>query len=101
VSLIAELAVKGCERLTSRNGCLGPSPEPIEEQCYPCRARAELGLPDEAPRYCENCHARLVSADGSGGIWTGIDEQGSHHCPAPLHKPHLFYDEFTRKKAPA
>ena len=97
MTLIEELASQKCERLTSREGCLGKSGYPPKEQCVPCRARVELGLPFEAPRYCENCRAHLVSVDGSGGIWTGIDEQGSHHCPPPLHKPHLFYDEFTRK----
>ena len=97
MSLIEELADRPCERLTSREGCLAdPGGYPIEEQCMPCRARAELGRPKEAPRQCALCGARLVSVNIAGGIPTGIDEQGSHTCPPPLHSPKLFYDETTQ-----
>ena len=90
MSLLEELASRECEKLTTRLGCLGYKGD---ERCDPCRARVELGLDPQAPRRCDGCHAVMVHVDWSGGIVTGTDAEGSHSCPAPLHKPHLFYED--------
>jgi hypothetical protein len=97
MGLIDDLARQDCERLTSRDGCLGPSGYEDSERCSPCKARAELSIP-RSQRTCTNCHAVMVEAitwDDNRAFGTDID--GSGHCPAPRHSPHLYYNEFTKR----
>ena len=99
MNLLDEMALRDCERSTARDGCLAVNGYEGEERCYPCRARAELGVA-RSQRTCTNCGAALAEAiawDDDRAIGVGVD--GSTTCPPPPHKPHLYYNEFTKRGA--
>lgn len=82
---VADLATRYCENSTARTGCIGDSDYDRPDRiCTPCAARKVVGA-DEAPRRCDNCGA-VVDIDG-------VDGTGGDTCPAPKHRPHLFYGE--------
>lgn len=94
MGLLADLAARPCERLTSRLGCLGPHEDP-RDRCNPCQARVEIGADLQAPRRCSNCDAILARVDITKDGASGIDEGGGPTCPPPPHVPILFSDEYA------
>ena len=100
MNLIDDLARQRCERDTGKDGCASQSnrDHALSEWCHPCLARRELGRPpDSADRLCENCGEVMVEFNMAGGIPTGADTTGSQTCVAPLHQPHLYYEELSRR----
>jgi hypothetical protein len=99
VSLVEDLSKEPCRRLTSRDGCIGKHPEPPEAQCDPCKARLELGLSTESPRYCERCGERIVRATLSEEREKVVffDAEGRDRCAQPpRHSTRRYYDEYPK-----